>query len=77
MWVSTVMPGTPNACPSTTFAVFRPNPGSVTNSARVPGTSPSNRSTSAWPSPISAVDLFRKNPVDLIISSSSARGAPA
>ena len=26
-WVSTVMPGTPNAWPSTTFAVLRPNPG--------------------------------------------------
>ena len=55
--VSTVMPGMPKALPSTTFAVLRPKPGSVTSSARVCGTSPSNRSTSAWPSLISDVGL--------------------
>src|SRR5215471_12584564 len=38
-WVSTVMPGTPNALPSTTFAVFLPTPGSVTRSFRRRGTS--------------------------------------
>ena len=34
-WVSTVMPGTPKALPSTTLAVLRPTPGSVTSSAIV------------------------------------------
>ena len=34
MWVSTVMPGMPNALPSTTLAVLRPTPGSVTRSLR-------------------------------------------
>src|SRR6476469_1742400 len=67
--VSTVIPGTPNALPSTTFAVLRPTPGSVTRSARRPGTSPSNRSTSAPPSLISASDLFRKKPVDCGVGS--------
>ncbi len=47
--VSTVMPGTPKALPSTTFAVLRPTPGSVTRSFSRPGTSPSKRSTSAAP----------------------------
>ena len=32
-WVSTVMPGTPKALPSTTLAVLRPTPGSVTRSS--------------------------------------------
>ena len=39
-WVSTVMPGTPKALPSTTFAVLRPTPGSVTRSRSRLGTSP-------------------------------------
>ena len=46
-WVSTVMPGMPKALPSTTLAVLRPTPGSVTRSSRRGGTSPSYRSTSA------------------------------
>ena len=50
--VSTVMPGMPKAFPSTTFAVFRPTPGRVTRSRSRGGTSPPNRSQSAWPSPI-------------------------
>ena len=33
--VSTVMPGTPNALPSTTLAVLRPTPGSVTRSVHL------------------------------------------
>lgn len=76
-WVSMVSPGTPNPSPSTTFAVLRPTPGSETSSAIVPGTSPPNRSTSPWPSPISEVALFRKKPVGRMISSSSARFALA
>src|SRR4029079_10812462 len=46
-WVSTVMPGMPKPLPSTTFAVLRPTPGSVTRSSRRGGTFPSYRSTSA------------------------------
>ena len=49
--VSTVMPGTPNALPSTTFAVLRPTPGSVTRSSSRPGTSPSYRSTEGLAEP--------------------------
>ena len=41
--VSTVSPGTPKAFPSTTFAVLRPTPGSVTRSSSRGGTSPPNR----------------------------------
>ena len=65
--MSTGSPGTPKALPSTTFAVLRPTPGSVTRSAIRPGTCPSNRSTRAAPSPMSARALARKNPVDLMI----------
>jgi hypothetical protein len=75
--VSTVSPGTPKALPSTTFAVFRPTPGSVTRSAIRPGTSPPKRSTSAWLSPSTEFVFARKNPVGLRISSTSARSAPA
>ena len=39
-WVSTVIPGMPNALPSTTLAVLRPTPGSSTRSVRRGGTSP-------------------------------------
>src|SRR5665647_3763845 len=45
--VSTVIPGTPKALPSTTFAVLRPTPGRVTRSLSRGDTSPPNRSTSA------------------------------
>ena len=75
--VSTVMPGMPNALPSTTLAVLRPTPGSVTRSDSLPGTSPPNRSQSAWPRPIRLLVLARKNPVDWIIFSSSERSAAA
>src|SRR6266705_2496334 len=58
-WVSTVMPGTPNAFPSTTLAVFLPTPGSVTRSFRRRGTSPRYRSHSAWPSAMRLAVLAR------------------
>src|SRR5699024_3014123 len=74
-WVSTVMPGTPKALPSTTLAVLRPTPGSFTSSARVRGTSPSCSVTSCWPSLSRVSVLARKNPVGRISSSSSARSA--
>ena len=75
--VSTVMPGMPKALPSTTFAVLRPTPGRVTSSFSRPGTSPPNRSQSAWPRPIRLVALAWKKPVDWMIFSSSSRSAPA
>ena len=52
-------------------------PGRVTRSAIRPGTSPSNRSTSAWLRPRTEFAFARKKPVGLRISSSSARSAPA
>ena len=76
-WVSTVIPGTPKALPRITLAVFRPIPGSVTRSSSRAGSTPSYRSTSAWPSPIRADVLLRKKPVGLISCSSSARSAAA
>ena len=36
-WRSTGSPGTPSACPSTTFAVLRPTPGSLTSAVHVGG----------------------------------------
>lgn len=36
--VSTAMVGSPNAMLKTTFAVFRPTPGSASNASRVEGT---------------------------------------
>ena len=71
------MPGTPNAFPSTTLAVFRPTPGSVTRSSSRFGTRPSNASTRRAPSFSSASDLARKKPVGRISSSSSVRSAAA
>ncbi len=76
-WVSTVMPGTPNAFPSTTFAVFLPTPGSVTRSFILCGTSPPKRSHRACPSPMMLVVFARKKPVDWMIFSTSARVAAA
>ena len=60
--VSTVMPGMPKALPSTTLAVLRPTPGRVTRSFSRGGTSPPNRSHSAWPSPIRRVRLGAVEP---------------
>ena len=71
------MPGTPKALPSTTLAVLRPTPGSVTSPSIVAGTSPSKRSTRAAPSLIRLSVLARKKPVGVIICSSSARSAAA
>ena len=65
-WVSTVIPGIPKALPSTTFAVLRPTPGSVTRSLSRFGTWPSKRSTRAAPSLIKVSDLARKKPVGVI-----------
>ena len=75
--VSTVMPGMPNALPSTTLAVLRPKPGSVTSSLSVCGTSPSKSLDQQRPELDQRVVLFRKKPVLWISSSSSARSAAA
>ena len=71
---STVMPGMSNALPRITLAVWA-DAGSLTSSSGVFGSSPPCRSTTAAPSPISELALFRKKPVESIISSSSARSA--
>ena len=75
--VSTVMPGTSNALPSTTLAVLRPTPGRVTRSSSRPGTSPSKRSTMAALSLITELVLARKKPVGRSTASISSRSAPA
>ena len=76
-WVSTVMPGMPNALPSTTFAVLRPTPGSSTRSLSRGGTSPPCRSTSAALSLSSDSVLARKKPSGPMIASSFSRSAAA
>src|SRR2546430_16227055 len=73
-WVSTAKPGTLKATPSTTLAVLRPTPGSVTRSSIRPGTSPPKRSTSALLVAMMVLAFTRKNPVGLIIAS-TWRGA--
>ena len=74
-WVSTVMPGTPNALPSTTLAVLRPTPASVTRSSSRPGTTPSYSSTMRVDRASSEFALARKNPVGRIISCSASGSA--
>ena len=71
------MPGTPNALPSTTLAVLRPTPGSVTSSSSVFGTLPPNRSTSAADSPMTDFVLALKKPVGFRISATSSGFAAA
>ena len=75
--VSTTTPSFfPKALPRTTFAVFRPTPGSVTRSSIVSGTRPPKRSTSAAAIPRTLFVLLRKKPV-LRISSSKTAGSAA
>ena len=69
-WRSTGRPGTPSACPSTTFAVLRPTPGSSTSASMLAGTSPPCVATSACAMPMSAFDFARKKPVEWICGSS-------
>ena len=70
-------PGTPSAWPSTTFAVFRPTPGSAVSSSMSAGTSPPCSARSFCDMPISAFDFWRKKPVDRISFSSSGGGRRA
>src|SRR5690242_2261569 len=73
--VSTTIPSLfRNQVPSTTFAVFRPTPGSSTSCSMVSGTSPPWRSTTACAIPMIDFVLLRKKPV-LWISCSSTRGS--
>ena len=51
--------GIPKAVLSTTLAVLRATPGSVTSSAMVRGTSPPKRRTSSPQAPWMALALFR------------------
>ena len=63
-WVSTVTPSLiPKALPSTTFAVFRPTPGSGRNSSIVRGTSPAWSAIRARARPTRWRALLRKNRV--------------
>ena len=59
-WVSTIIPGKPKACPSITFAVFRPTPANVTNSSIVAGIWPWNFSTS-WRAQVVSDFAFARN----------------
>src|SRR5438094_8221368 len=75
-WVSTTTPSfLPNHVPSTTFAVFRPTPGSWTSCSIVSGTAPPWRSTSACAIPMIDLVLLRKNPVLWISCSRTWIGA--
>src|SRR6059058_2449805 len=71
-WVSTANPGMPKATPSTTLAVLRPTPGNVTRSSIRGGTSPWKRSIRAALAAMIVLALTWKNPVGLIIASTSA-----
>jgi len=71
------MAGWPKAVPRTTFAVFRPTPGSAQSSSIVCGTRPSCRSTRMRATAWSAFAFWRKNPVGLTIASSASPGAAA
>jgi hypothetical protein len=76
--VSTTTPsGAPKAFPRTTFAVFRPTPGSALSSAIVRGTSPPCCVTIAFAAPRIERPLALKNPVDRISRSIAPAGAAA
>ena len=55
----------PKAMLSTTLAVFRPTPGSVSSASRVCGTSPPKSSISCWLSAKTFFALLRKSPMVL------------
>jgi hypothetical protein len=63
--------------PSTTFAVFRPTPGSVVSLSMSAGTSPSNSAMIFCAAPTIALPFWLKNPVDLMSGSSCAGVARA
>ena len=68
MCVSTAMVGWPKTVLSTTFAVFRPTPGSASSAARSAGTLPPWRSTSARLSAITFLAFVLKSPMVLMCS---------
>src|SRR3546814_7539586 len=69
MCVSTAKVSAPKAQFMTTLAVFRPTPGSVCNSSRSAGTSPSYWSTSIWLSAMTFFALLLKRPMVLMCRS--------
>src|SRR5439155_27061086 len=75
--VSTAKPGMPKPAPRITFAVLRPIPGTFTRSSMRGGTSPPNCSTSVRLAAMMRRVLVLKNPVALMIFSTSAGSAPA
>ena len=68
MWVSTAMVGSPKAVLSTTLAVLRPTPGSVSSASRVRGTSPPYSATSFRDSATRFFALVRKRPMVRMMS---------
>src|SRR5450759_4577990 len=77
-WVSTTTPsGAFQTFPRTTFAVFRPTPGSAWSSTIVCGTSPPCFSTSAFAIPRRDFAFALKKPVERIIFSSAPGGEAA
>jgi len=70
-------PGTPSACPSTTFAVLRPTPGSFVSASMSAGTSPRCSRIRICAIVTSAFDFCRKKPVERICGSSSSGVAAA
>ncbi|MNL83992.1 hypothetical protein D3C87_2118080 [compost metagenome] len=66
IWVSTAIVAWPKAMESTTLAVFRPTPGSVTSSSRVRGTSPPKSVISFSLSAMTFFALLRKSPMVLM-----------
>jgi hypothetical protein len=60
-----------------TFAVFRPTPGSAASASMVAGTSPPWSATTPRANPMMLLALFRKNPVERMISSTSSWRAAA
>ena len=70
-WVSTVIPGISKACPKTTFAVFRPTPGSFTSSSCIGGTFPLKSASKTLAKPLICFAFDLKKPVDLMIRSRS------
>ena len=72
-WVSTTIPSPrPNQEPSTTLAVLRATPGSVSNSSIVSGTRPPNCCITLRAAPTMFFALLRKKPVERISGSNSS-----
>ena len=75
MCVSTAIVGSPKATLSTTLAVLRPTPGSVSSASRSRGTSPPCSSTSIRDSAMMFFALVRKRPI--VRMNSATRSSPS